>query len=239
MTLPFIQPSRAVEVLGLFAKHWTPGQVKTRIAARTGPDFAARLALWLLESVTEEFRGVADQRWLLYSPPEKRTPFAQLPHSEHWALHPQAAGDLGVRLQAFFQSAFRAGAERVVAIGSDCPAMSAAVGRQAFEQLRSQSAVIGPATDGGYYLIGLSRPELGVFEGIAWSTPAARQQTLERIASAGLTCSQLELLTDLDEVESLPQIERELLRAASPRAGQLNAFLRQEPGPWEAESLRS
>lgn len=239
MTPPFIQPSRAVEVLGLFAKHWTPGQVKTRIAARTGPDFAARLALWLLESVTEEFSGVADQRWLLYSPPEKRSQFAQLPQAEHWSLHPQAAGDLGVRLKEFFQTAFRAGAERVVAIGSDCPAMSAAIGKQAFEQLRSQPAVIGPATDGGYYLIGLSHPELGVFEGIAWSTPAAREQTLERIASAGLSCGQLEALTDLDEVESLPQIERELLQADSPRAGQLNAFLKQASGSWQAESLRS
>lgn len=227
-----------MNVLGLFAKYWTPGEVKTRIAAKTGPALAARLAHRLLESVAEEFHAVADQRWLLYSPPEKRGLFAQLPQAASWTLSPQASGDLGERLRDFFRAAFAAGANRVVAIGSDCPAMSAAVCKEAFQQLKLNDAVIGPATDGGYYLIGLSQPELGVFENIAWSTSAAREQTLQRAASAGLTCHQLQSLTDLDEVESLPQIEAELQQVASPRADELKAFLREEFGPWLAEAGR-
>lgn len=227
-----------MEVLGLFAKYWTPGEVKTRIAAKTGPEFAARLAHWLLQSAAEEFHPVGDQRWLLFSPAEKRDLFTQLPCGEHWTLFPQASGDLGVRLQAFFRAAFTAGAERVVAIGADCPAMTAAICRLAFADLAANDAVVGPATDGGYYLIGLSRPELSVFENIAWSTSAAREQTLQRISSAGLSCQLLEELTDLDEVESLRQIELELQRIHSPRAEEQFAFLRRELGPWLAEASR-
>jgi len=235
----FFELSHAVEVLGLFAKHWTPGEVKTRIAARTGPDLAARVALRLLESVAEEFQSVADQRWLLYTPAEKKSLFERLPRAEHWTLSPQASGDLGVRLREFFRAGFAAGAERVVAIGADCPAMSAALCREAFQHLALKDSVIGPATDGGYYLIGLSRPEFRVFENIAWSTPATREQTLQRIAAAGLSCQQLQPLTDLDEVESFPQIEAELQQAATPRARELAAYLRSELGPYLVEATSS
>lgn len=228
-----------MEVLGLFAKHWTPGEVKTRIAAKTGPDLAARLAYRLLESVAEEFQTVADQRWLLYTPAEKKSLFEQLPPAQHWTLSPQVSGDLGVRLREFFRAAFEAGAKRVAAIGADCPAMSAALCREAFRHLTLTDAVIGPATDGGYYLIGLSRPEFGVFENIAWSTSGAREQTLQRIAEAGLACRQLEPLTDLDEVESFPQIEAELQQVATPRACELAAVLRSELSPYLTEASRS
>jgi hypothetical protein len=228
-----------LEVLGLFAKHWAPGEVKTRIAAKTGPDLAAWLAYRLLESVAEEFQTVAEQRWLLYTPPEKKSLFAQLPQAQRWTLCPQASGDLGVRLREFFRAAFVAGAKRVVAIGADCPAMSAAHCAAAFRQLALKDTVIGPATDGGYYLIGLSRPELGVFENIAWSTSAAREQTLQRIAAAGLSCHQLQPLTDLDEVDSFPQIEAELQQVATPRARELLAILRSELSPYLARAANS
>jgi len=227
-----------LEVLGLFAKHWTPGEVKTRIAATTGPDLAARLAHWLLESATEEFHAIGDQRWLLYSPPEKRALFTELPQIGQWSLFPQAPGDLGVRLQEFFRAAFAAGAKRVVAIGADCPAMSAATCSQAFARLTTNDALIGPATAGGDYLMGWRTLELSVFENIAWTTSSAREQTLQRICSPRLSYDLLEELTDLDQVESLPPIEMELHRIASPRSGKQIAFLRKTLEPWLAEARR-
>ena len=103
-----------------------------------------------------------------------------------------------------FARAFADGAERVVIVGSDLPDVSASLLRRAFDVLDSHPAVLGPARDGGYYLLGLTRPVDGIFRGIAWSTPDVLAATLDRFRAAGIDPVMLEELSDVDEVGDLP-----------------------------------
>ena len=106
---------------------------------------------------------------------------------DRFRWEPQAPGDLGARLTAAFAAAFAGGARRVVAIGADAPLLGPGLVRRALRALRRRDAVIGPAADGGYYLVGLGKEVPGVFEGISWSTPSVLGETLRRIESGKLT----------------------------------------------------
>lgn len=123
---------------------------------------------------------------------------------------PQAEGDLGARMKDAFLRAFKDGAERVVIVGSDLPEVSASLLRRAFEQLDAHPAVVGPARDGGYYLLGLRGMIEGIFEGIEWSTSSVLRETLERLRGAGVEPATLEVLADVDTVDDLPPGWREL-----------------------------
>ncbi len=120
------------------------------------------------------------------------------------AYLPQAGGELGVRMRDAFARAFAEGAERVVIVGSDLPEISASLLRRAFDLLDGSPAVIGPARDGGYYLLGLTGMIGGVFDGIEWSTPGVLAATLDRLRAAGVEPAMLEPLSDVDTVEDLP-----------------------------------
>ncbi len=117
---------------------------------------------------------------------------------------PQGDGPLGVRMRAAFRAAFASGARRVVVVGSDLPELSTALLRRAFECLEAREAVVGPARDGGYYLLGLARPLPGIFEGIAWSTPGVLAATLQRLRATGVEPALLEELADVDVAADLP-----------------------------------
>ena len=117
---------------------------------------------------------------------------------------PQAGQTLGDRLHSAFVEAFEAGCKRAVTIGSDCPGITEARLAEAFEALDRAELVLGPATDGGYYLVGLNRPTPGVFEGIAWGTERVLAQTLDRADRLGLSVHQLGALDDVDRPEDLP-----------------------------------
>lgn len=112
--------------------------------------------------------------------------------------HPQSDGDLGDRMAAAFERAFIAGSTAVLLIGSDCPELDALLLEKAFRELQRHDLVLGPAADGGYYLIGLRRSIPALFQGIAWSTDAVRQQTLAIAQKLGLTIAKLPMLSDVD-----------------------------------------
>ena len=111
----------------------------------------------------------------------------------------QGPGDLGQRLTAATGAIFEAGAGAVIVIGGDCPYLDATQLRDAALALGKHDVVLGPARDGGYYLIALRRPEPAVFAGIAWSSPQVLAQTRERCASAGLSAAELVELEDVDD----------------------------------------
>lgn len=123
-------------------------------------------------------------------------------------LHPeldftaQRRGDLGARLAAACAREFARGAPSVLAIGGDCPGLDAAILRKAARALERTDVVLGPARDGGYYLIGLNQPQAELFDRIAWSTPAVLAQTRMRIHAAGLTFTELPQLEDVDDAAS-------------------------------------
>jgi rSAM/selenodomain-associated transferase 1 len=116
---------------------------------------------------------------------------------------PQPEGDLGDRMVAAFREAFRQGYGAVVMIGTDCPGIDLEILTTAFDLLERQELVLGPARDGGYYLIGLQRliPEL--FRSIPWSTPEVFRQTVAAAASLDLTSAYLPELADVDLPEDL------------------------------------
>jgi hypothetical protein len=115
-----------------------------------------------------------------------------------------------------FARAFADGAERVVIVGSDLPDLSAALLRRAFHALDDHPAVLGPARDGGYYLLGLTGMIGGLFDGIAWSTPDVLPATLAHLRAAGVIPAMLEELADVDEVGDLPDGWLELAGEAEP-----------------------
>ena len=115
----------------------------------------------------------------------------------------QSEGDIGLRMSFAFQTAFNQQNNRIVIIGSDCPQLNSQLIIQAFDALSQNDLVLGPATDGGYYLIGLRRfiPEL--FTGISWSTSEVLQQTIDIAKNLNLAVDYLETLSDVDRPEDL------------------------------------
>ena len=199
---------------GVFSKYWQPGYVKTRLAADIGFEPAARLHRLSLETLLRRFSGVADRRVLSFTPADRAGEFAALVESHglpgHWSLEPQAAGDLGKRIEHYFACAFARGARRVILIGSDSPTLPEAFVVEAFDRLTTVDAVIGPTADGGYYLIGLSRQLPRLFDDVAWSTPAVLEQTLDRFRASSCAHHILPSWYDVDTLADLVRLRSEL-----------------------------
>ncbi|MCA1990227.1 MAG: TIGR04282 family arsenosugar biosynthesis glycosyltransferase, partial [Desulfarculus sp.] len=121
-------------------------------------------------------------------------------------IRPQDSGDLGRRMDLALTRALAEGEERAVLIGSDCPGLTAEILEQAFAVLADHDLVLGPAQDGGYYLVGLRRPAPEIFRGIAWGSDRVLRQTLNRAGELGLRVALLPELADLDRPEDLPRL---------------------------------
>src|SRR5687768_13969883 len=102
-----------MNVLGVFAKHWAPGAVKTRLAAKIGEDWACHLYRRFVQRMLDRFSQIGDRRFVVYWPPEARKAIADAAGDE-WELQPQVSGDLGTRMRRFFEAALSDGGNRVV-----------------------------------------------------------------------------------------------------------------------------
>jgi rSAM/selenodomain-associated transferase 1 len=187
-------------VLGVFAKWPQAGQVKTRLAAATTPQFAADVAGAFLRDLTERLRAVAARRVLAFAPPEAGPLFAGIV-ADHFALVPQSAGDLGRRLSSFVESELAAGAGSVVVLGTDSPTLPPALVERAFEELERADVVLGPATDGGYYLVGCAGRLPPMFEGVAWGGPTVLAETVARLADPAWRLALLPPWYDVDTLD--------------------------------------
>jgi uncharacterized protein len=184
------------EQLILFAKAPRLGAVKSRLAETAGPECALTIYRELVETLLARLhtlRGVE----LRFTPDDARSEIEPW-LGEKWFATPQGNGDLGERLTRAFAEAFARGAERVVIIGSDCPEVNAADVRTAFRELREHDLVVGPATDGGYWLIGLRAAHPELFAQVAWSSESVLGQTLAHARSLGLRIQLLRILADID-----------------------------------------
>lgn len=188
----------------VFVRAPEAGRVKTRLAAEIGAEAALRVYRRLAEHALAEARAVAGAAVRVHFTPADAGDAVRAWLGEGAAYLPQAEGDLGARMEAAFADAFAAGFRRVAIIGSDLPDLSAGVLRRTFALLEKSEAVIGPARDGGYYLLGLTRPVPGLFGGIAWSTGEVLARTVEKLAAAGIEPAVLEELADVDEARDLP-----------------------------------
>jgi len=205
-----------MNVLGLFAKWPRPGAVKTRLAAETSPEFAARVANSFLRDSLERLSALEFDRVLASMPHEELASFANLA-GDRWRLEPQCDGDLGARLAGFFVHQFEGAARRVVVVGTDSPTVPLDYVRAAFTCLNNADVVIGPATDGGYYLIGASRSIPHLFAKVPWSTPDVLRQTIARVESLSLKLALLPPWYDVDTIADWHMLRGHL--AAMRRAG--------------------
>ena len=206
----------AQRVLGLFAKAPRPGAVKTRLGAGPSPDWGACVARAFLLDTLARLSAVAGRRVLAFTPADAREDFAALAPSG-CELTAQPDGDLGQRMSGFITAQLNAGAEAVVLLGADSPTLPIAYIEQAFAELRSADVVLGPALDGGYYLIGCGRRLPPIFEGVRWSTHHVLADTVARLVDPSWRLALLPPWYDVDAPD-----DWELLRghvAAMRRAG--------------------
>jgi rSAM/selenodomain-associated transferase 1 len=154
-------------VLGLFAKWPEAGAVKTRLAALRGADWAARVAEAFLRDTLMRLKTVAARRVVVFAPAEARPAFAALAGTD-FALLPQSDGVLGRRLSDFLRYEQNSGSKAVVMVGTDSPTLPVAYVEHAFAELEKSEVVLGPACDGGYYLLGCSRVVPPIFDNITW-----------------------------------------------------------------------
>jgi uncharacterized protein len=154
-----------------------------------------------------------------FTPEHARDEVAALFDSQVVTLIAQQGTDLGSRMHAAINDRLAAGATHVVLIGSDLPNLPPAHVEAAFVELEAgRDLVLGPAEDGGYYLIGMRRPQPAIFSGIDWGTPGVLKQTLAAAARAGLDVALIEPWYDVDQPDDLRRARSESGRA-NPRVG--------------------
>jgi rSAM/selenodomain-associated transferase 1 len=195
---------RTMRLLGIFAKQPRPGAVKTRLARDIGPHAAAEFYECCLRDLTERFVRTADEQWIGYVVDSSTAGewFENVGTGEYH-LWPQPDGDLGSRMESFFAAALAAGATEAVLIGSDSPTLSTDLINQAFATLRNADLVLGPAADGGYYLIGMRRCPPGWLHSVRWSSKWTLADTVEAAQRANLSLAVLPIGTDVDAAVDL------------------------------------
>lgn len=181
----------------IFIKNAELGKVKTRLASTLGDEQALKIYLSLLSHTRQIAQEIKADRMLFYS--------SFIDQEDEWTkddFHKavQVGDDLGARIHHAFELAFQ-NHDKVVIIGSDCASLTVEIVEEAFNALQSFPFVVGPAMDGGYYLLGMDQLEPSVFKNIDWSTDQVFDQTLKAIQKLNKSCYLLPELSDIDYEE--------------------------------------
>lgn len=205
MTSSALQPDPTR--VAVFAKAPVPGEVKTRLVPLLGGDGAAelhaRLVMRALATAVEARVGAVE----LWCAPDEGDPFfARCAERFGVRLRRQEGADLGERMHGACRRALGAG-QPVIVIGSDCPALTAGDLRAAAEALATHDAVLAPAEDGGYVLVGLSRLVPDVFARIPWGEDGVMSQTRRRLREAGARWKEMRTLWDVDRPEDYARLQ--------------------------------
>jgi rSAM/selenodomain-associated transferase 2/rSAM/selenodomain-associated transferase 1 len=199
-----------IHTVAIFVKEPIAGRVKTRLAAAIGDDEALRIYTTIASQTVRELARGPWRLVVFVDPPEAESLVAV----REWLgsdldVRPQQPSDLGGRMAAAIAECLL-DSKAACVVGSDIPGITVETMRDAFQRLGSADVVFGPATDGGYYLAGMSRSHPSLFAGIAWSTDRVLKDSLTRAEEAGLLVSLLSAKTDVD---TLPDVPSELLTA--------------------------
>ncbi len=181
----------------IFARYPVPGKTKTRLVPALGAARAAMLAKQFTEYVVARVQEYGCP-FTIYGTGASCAAF------EQWLCAPvqlQSSGDLGERMATAIEQTRARGASRILLIGSDCPGISPTILKDAFDALHRHDVVIGPAADGGYYLIGMRDVHRQLFEHMHWSHAHVLEQTIARLGP--LTHAQLPTLHDIDTADDL------------------------------------
>ncbi len=249
--------------LGIMAKYWEPGRVKTRLGHSIGMLAAAAIHREFFDFLTDSLSSLSLGKLspsdaetgnasaenaclvpveahsvdleIVFDPPNRFSDFQQTLATKGtsqtcrqvWSLERQADGDLGERMRNWFQHALADDASRrAILIGCDCPTLSAEAISAGFDLLDKHDVVIGPALDGGYYLIGLAGPfrfaHDALFRDILWSTGSVLESTVAAAQTSSLSLAMLELRRDVDEADDLQALLIELAESSSPREQELS-----------------
>ncbi len=204
------------EKLILFSRYPVPGQAKTRLIPSLGPQGAAALQKRMTEVTVETVRSLRQTRDVDF---EIRYAGGKRDLLQQWLgpgtiYQDQGQGDLGERMRLALAESFNGGAARVIIIGADCPAITREHLDQSFSLLAGNDLVLGPASDGGYYLIGLAGEHSLLFDDMEWGSSSVFKDTINRAAAAGLQTALLEKLADIDlpgDLKNLPEkMQRDL-----------------------------
>jgi rSAM/selenodomain-associated transferase 1 len=188
----------------IFVKYPEPGKVKTRLAEDIGKRRAARIYSSMAKTVIHNVSTSRKYGSIIFvDPPERKSEVENWLQINGCDFFPQGGKSLGERMANAFAKAFSLGAEKGVIIGTDCVEISENLISQAFDALYEADVVLGPAEDGGYYLLGLKEPTPEIFSDIRWSTNLVLSQTLERLREIGLRFKLLKTLRDIDTASDL------------------------------------
>jgi rSAM/selenodomain-associated transferase 1 len=190
----------------LFVKLLEKGRVKSRLAQHLDEDLVLRLyESMVLDTIDMLKRGKAPFR-ICFDPPDKLEPVRKWLGQEHVYL-PQNGNDLGERMEQAFIRVFAEGVSEALLIGSDIPGLKGSIIDEAFESLSSHDSIIGPANDGGYYLIGFRRNSFD---------PAVFHDTLDGMSRRSLKVHALPECTDMDTIDDLKSFLAEYAGKESP-----------------------
>jgi rSAM/selenodomain-associated transferase 1 len=203
------QSSALNPALVIFAKAPIPGQVKTRLCPPLTPDEAATLhGSFVLDTLERTKTAAATfqlplDRYLACAPDSTHVFFRIMEERQSVRLIDQVGDNLGARMNHAFETLFAQQYTRMVIVGSDVPSLPLERYQQALAALESHDLVLGPALDGGYYLIGLNRPNPDLFTDIPWSTDQVLPRTQAKAGTLGLKTALLAPWRDVDTIDDL------------------------------------
>ena len=194
-----------IERLLVFAKEPLIGAVKTRLAADIGLRHACGIYRAMLFDLFANISSLEDVLAIYVDRPAKNSFLRTVSHR---SIRAQNGADLGEKMANAFVEVFRTDAQKAILIGSDIPQISSSLIGGYFSALSRHSMVIGPAADGGYYLIGFQRCDFTsvLFENISWSTDQVFPQTIAKCERAGLSCYTGHVLHDIDTLKDLQAV---------------------------------
>jgi uncharacterized protein len=216
LRLPAKRQTMHKRSLGIFAKEPRPGQVKSRLASASSPEWAAKVADALLRDTVARLAKIEARRFLVYTPKQGKEYFAALADNQY-RLIPQEEGDLGRRMEQFIISQLQAGAQQTIIVGADSPILPPEWIEQAFQELDRADLVIGPATDGGYSLLGCSGRPPPIFNSISWGSETVLWETISRLTNPAWRIALLPPCPDVDTIADLWALKGHI--AAQRRAG--------------------
>jgi uncharacterized protein len=204
--------SKERNALIVFLKNPSPGRVKTRLAAGIGDEKALHIYIELLRITAEAVKSLQGVSAFLYfneAPPgdasaeDHRARVDAFRNGNDCTVAVQEGNDLGKRMLNAFEEVKKKGFEKICIIGTDCPAVSSGLLEEAFLALDTRDIVIGPAIDGGYYLLGMKQIHANLFGDKDWSTPSVLESTRADAEKAGLSVALLGQLRDIDDADDL------------------------------------
>ncbi|WP_296699238.1 TIGR04282 family arsenosugar biosynthesis glycosyltransferase [Algoriphagus sp.] len=193
----------------IFQKNAELGKVKTRLAASVGDHQALEIYKTLIYHTYLQIQSI-DAEKLVYFSEYVEPDFKKNENLIHFFI--QSKGDLGEKMSNAFRNQFEKGFDKLLIIGTDCPEITSEIVDKAFLHLENSEVVIGPAKDGGYYLLGMNRFIPGIFKNIKWSSDQVLKSTKLFLESNKINHSFLPILSDVDHLEDWELFKDKLIQ---------------------------